>query len=250
MWVSWHDCVGSTNDVAAALAAEGRVSPFVVAARRQTGGRGRTGRRWSSPEGGAWFTLAWRPPEDWRGWDLASLAVGVAVRRVLLELLGAETAVAIKWPNDLLINGRKVAGVLCERPWAGRDPEQGGDWLIAGVGVNVCVDPTSLGEGLRIPAVSLDTYVDRPDVCGVVERCAERMVDVLRLLGGSAGSECVLKDVVSSLAWRHQVVRVGEIEGRLEGLDSRGRLMIETRADGLQTVVAGDVERASLSLCS
>ncbi|QDU72796.1 biotin--[acetyl-CoA-carboxylase] ligase [Mucisphaera calidilacus] len=243
MLVIWHEQVGSTNDRAAELAEEGHASPFVVAARRQSGGRGRGGRSWVSPEGGAWLSVAWRAEDGWPGWGLASLAVGVAVRGVVLGVLGdAGVSVAIKWPNDVLIGGRKVCGVLCERPWAGR---AGGDWLIAGVGLNVNVDVSSLGDGLRVPAVSLDEVAGRRlDVDALVERLGGAIVERLEGLGASGGSDRLLGAVGSSLAWLGASVRVtcggSDRAGRLVGVDEQGHLVLE--AGGVrESFCAGDV---------
>ncbi|MEQ9460936.1 MAG: biotin--[acetyl-CoA-carboxylase] ligase [Phycisphaeraceae bacterium] len=250
MLISWHESVGSTNDVASALASEGRCSPFVVAARQQTGGRGRGGRRWVSPIGGAWLSLAWLPPAGWGGWSLAPLAVGLAVNRVVSDLLAEplRDRVEIKWPNDVLVGGRKVGGVLCERPWAGRE---GHDWLIAGVGVNVSLRSASLGEGLRVPAVSLAELLDDvPEVDDVVERVVYRMLSLLRLVGSEPGRASVLSEVRGVLAWRGERVRLVQggkaVQGCVVGLDPDGGLVLRDDTGAERVVCAGDVERLSL----
>ena len=144
------DEVGSTMDVAHALAAQGAPAGTLVLAERQTAGRGRAGKQWSSPAGtGLWLTLVERP-RDRAGIEVLSLRVGLEVARALDAL--APARVALKWPNDLYADGRKLAGVLVEARWR----EQRPDWVAIGVGLNVTPPPeVTTATGLRAGATRL-----------------------------------------------------------------------------------------------
>lgn len=139
-----YDRVGSTMDVAHALAAEGAPAGTLVIADAQTGGRGRAGRRWiSAPGAGIWMTLLERPA-DASALEVLSLRLGLAAAVAVQPF--ADGAVQVKWPNDLQIARRKLAGVLVEARWRDAQPE----WVAIGLGLNV-VAPDDLPEtaGLR-----------------------------------------------------------------------------------------------------
>ena len=141
--------VPSTQDEVHRLAAAGAPSGAVVLADAQTGGRGRLGRAWHSPAGkGVWLSVLLRPGGRPLGGALA-IRAGLAALAAVAEVAPAVEA-RIKWPNDLVIGGRKVGGILCEARWTATGPA----WVAVGVGVNVAgpVDPrvreraTALGE--------------------------------------------------------------------------------------------------------
>ncbi|HEX9894649.1 MAG TPA: biotin--[acetyl-CoA-carboxylase] ligase [Gemmatimonadales bacterium] len=132
MMVQWHDSLPSTMDTAHALAARGAPHGTAVAAREQTAGRGRRGRSWHSPRGGLWLSVICRPAEA-SGMEYLSLRVGLAVADALERLLPGLPRLTVKWPNDLLLGGRKLAGILCEARWESGKPA----WVVAAVGLNV-----------------------------------------------------------------------------------------------------------------
>jgi len=154
----------STNDVAKAAIKAGEASgPTVWIAARQTAGRGRLGRRWESPEGGLWLTMAC--PASYRGGSQGlGIRAGVAVCDVVRAVVGGRAA--LKWPNDVLIDSRKVAGVLCETV---SDPAES-SWLIVGVGINANNDPGELAPGLRTAPASLRGESGRVVDLGVLAR--------------------------------------------------------------------------------
>jgi BirA family biotin operon repressor/biotin-[acetyl-CoA-carboxylase] ligase len=132
MTVEWHDSLPSTMDLAHTRAAEGAAHGTAVAARVQTAGRGRRGRTWHSPAGGLWMSVVCRPA-DAEGVEHLSLRVGLAVAETIERLFPDLPRLTVKWPNDLLLGGRKLAGILCEARWEGGTPA----WVIAAVGLNV-----------------------------------------------------------------------------------------------------------------
>lgn len=130
--VVWHERLPSTMDAAHAMAEAGAEHGAAVAAREQGAGRGRRGRAWVSPRGGLWLSVVCRPPGA-MGMDHLSLRVGLAVAEALEAMLPELPRIEIKRPNDLLVSGRKVAGILCEARWEGPSPS----WVVVGLGLNV-----------------------------------------------------------------------------------------------------------------
>ncbi|MDH3738828.1 MAG: biotin--[acetyl-CoA-carboxylase] ligase, partial [Alphaproteobacteria bacterium] len=141
----WHlislDSVGSTNEEAKSLAQSGADAGTVVWAREQVAGRGRHGRTWSSPRGNLYLSILQRP--DCRPADAPQLGfvTGVALADALTAL--TEVPVSLKWPNDLMIGGKKASGILLESS-AGADARL--EWLVIGVGVNVKVHPADVPD--------------------------------------------------------------------------------------------------------
>ena len=144
-----HDAVGSTNDEALEWAAAGAPEGAVVTADQQTQGRGRWSRAWLSPPGTSLsVSLVLRPPDP-AITSLLTTLLGVAVAEAI-EAAGGVTC-RIKWPNDVLVDGRKVAGILVESRSTGR----GVDAVVAGIGVNVSWAPEEMPEEIREGATSL-----------------------------------------------------------------------------------------------
>jgi BirA family biotin operon repressor/biotin-[acetyl-CoA-carboxylase] ligase len=157
--------LGSTNDFARGLAAAGAPAGTVVLAEEQVAGRGRAGRAWSSPPGlGLWVSVVARPTGDP---SLLPLRVGLAVAEALDPFLGGSPA-QLKWPNDLLVDGRKLGGILCEGSW-----EAGGaGFVIVGVGLNVLHAasdfPAEIRERASSIALAAGAAPERRAVAGAV----------------------------------------------------------------------------------
>lgn len=156
-------CIDSTSAYARREAASGRLCrhPMAFVAHRQVSGVGRFGRRWESPAGGLWMTLAWpvEPECLGRTLDGLGLRVGVACRRVVAQLLdeqGARASVGLKWPNDVLVDGRKVVGVLTELVSHEQTP-----WLLVGVGLNANLDVAELPPPVDSSAGTLRAIIGR-----------------------------------------------------------------------------------------
>jgi BirA family biotin operon repressor/biotin-[acetyl-CoA-carboxylase] ligase len=228
------DRTGSTNDRARELAAEG-AGPFAaVIAEEQTAGRGRGGRRWDSPPArGLWMSVLLRPPAA-ESARLAPLLVGLALCRALDRVLGGGAAARLKWPNDVLLEARKVAGVLCEGAAGGA--------VVAGVGVNVRQRLADFPAELRERAVSVEMAVGRPvprpALAGAIlgEMRALLARPPLRLEGDVA-AELTRRD---ALAGREVSVDGGPA-GVARGIDAAGRLRVEVAPGFVQPVVAGTV---------
>jgi BirA family biotin operon repressor/biotin-[acetyl-CoA-carboxylase] ligase len=222
----------STNARLLARAEAGAGSGTVIAAERQTAGRGRMGRAWfSAPGDSLTFSLLWRFP---RGTQLGglSLAVGVALADTLRSL--GVSGVALKWPNDLLLDGRKLAGVLIElvsgAPHA----------AVIGVGLNLRL-PADMPEDLRAQAAALEVELSRGEL---LTRLLAALHEVLNDFTG--GGFVALRDRwLAYCAHMEMTVRIisefsAPTEGRCMGVDVDGALLVET-AVCVQRILSGDV---------
>ncbi|MDP2793237.1 MAG: biotin--[acetyl-CoA-carboxylase] ligase [Sulfurisoma sp.] len=221
---------GSTNAELLARAERGAPSGTVVAAERQTAGRGRMGREWIAVPGDSLtFSLLWRFPAGTNPSGL-SLAVGVAVARALQKVGAGDTV--LKWPNDVLKDGGKVGGILIEL--------QSATAAIIGIGLNLRL-PVAMPDAVRATAAALDLPVDPNALLATV------LAELLAVLDAfAAGGFAVLRDEwLARHAWTGQPVRVivphaAAIEGRCAGIDADGALLLETAA-GMQRILSGDV---------
>jgi BirA family biotin operon repressor/biotin-[acetyl-CoA-carboxylase] ligase len=232
------DRVDSTSDEAkrrAAAAADG----LVIIAGEQTAGRGRLGRSWCSPAGNLYFSLLVRPDlaamEAPRYTFLAALAVADAVT----QSLPAGASVRCKWPNDVLVGGRKVAGILLESATGGSGRV---DWLIVGIGINLCSHPPD-GEVIY-PATDLRAEGAVPvEPMVVLARCLKAF-DHWRRAWGEQDFPAIRRAWLDRAYGLEQPIAVrldGEVvSGTFDGLDSGGALLVKT-AVGQRVVTAGDV---------
>jgi BirA family biotin operon repressor/biotin-[acetyl-CoA-carboxylase] ligase len=218
--------VTSALDVLHELAAEGARAGTAVLADVQTRGRGRQGRSWHSPAGqGIWLTYLVRPPGPLETGVLA-LRVGLAVA-ASLERLGCRPRV--KWPNDVLLDGRKVAGILCEARSMPGEP----GWVAVGIGMNV---HGPLPDELAQSAVALDEVVP-------VTRIAvlERLLPLLHDLALSPRLDETERRVYAVLDWLSGRKLRAPAAGVARGIDADGALLVAT-SEGQRRIVAGSVE--------
>lgn len=232
----------STNSRLMALAEAGAASGSVLVAEHQTAGRGRRGRSWLSNSGDSLtFSLLWRFPPDTSLAGL-SLAIGVALAREL-ESLGIGE-VALKWPNDLLLNGRKLAGILIELV-PGPRPQA----AVIGVGMNLRL-PRAMPEELRRMAAALtEADVILPAANILLARLLATLHEQLQgfSVSGFAG---IRAQWLARHAYMGQAVAVisdfaAPIEGLCRGIDDDGALLLET-ATGVQRIISGEVSLRSV----
>jgi len=222
--------VGSTNQVARELAAAGAADGTVVTSEAQTAGRGRQGRAWSTPPGAAlaWSLLLRRKVEVP---GTLPLQIGVAVCEAI-EFLGVLRA-EVKWPNDVLIEGRKCAGILVEAR-----PQDG--WAVVGIGLNLSVAEQDFPEDLRSRATSIGHDADVRSATAALNRLVEARL--------AAPVEATLAELADRDALRGRTVRWGKgsgagdggSHGTAAGIDAAGNLLVET-AEGVHSLNAGEV---------
>jgi BirA family biotin operon repressor/biotin-[acetyl-CoA-carboxylase] ligase len=222
--------LSSSLDAIHDVAAQGAPAGTVVVTEEQTAGRGRDGRTWKSPAGGVWLGMLLRPPVPVLG--ALSLRVGLVLADVVDDLVGRDSSrTCLKWPNDVLVDDRKIAGILCEGRWQG-DTMQ---WLGVGVGMNVANEiPSELG-GRAIALREIVPDVRRIDVL-------DRLVPALLLLtthhAPLTESECT---AFARRDWlRGRQIRA-PISGRAAGVRPDGALLVDTGA-GTTMVREGHVE--------
>ncbi len=230
----------STNDVVEKLARDGVKEGAVIFAESQTKGRGRLGRKWLSPSSkGLWFSILLRP--DLRPQEATQLTVAsaTALRRAIQTLTALRTE--IKWPNDILIGGKKIAGILTELN-AELDRVK---YVILGIGVDVNLNPGDFPSELRKLATSLKAELGRP-----LSR-AELAVTILRELDADYKRICSGQFAAVADEWEEHcttigldvIIRIGErqIRGRAESLDDDGALLLRTTHGHLERIIGGDV---------
>ena len=231
------DGVGSTNEEAKRLAREGAEDGTLVWAREQTKGKGRSGRSWTSPPGNLYLSLVLRPDCAPAAASQLGFVAALGAGAGLAEVMPPMIELRYKWPNDILLNRRKVAGILLETESAASNRL---DWLVLGLGINVTQRPSETA----FPATSLREEGDtETTVEAVLEAFARHFLKwVNRWLDDGFAPV--------RTAWRKSAIGLGEpirvrlpnteLEGVFEDIDDDGALLL--RAGGaVRRITAGDV---------
>ncbi len=231
------DEIGSTNDEAKRRATLGEPAGTFVTAARQVQGRGRQGRTWISPVGNAYMSLVLRPGKPAGEAAQVSFVAALAVADVAAEFLPDHADIRLKWPNDVLLRGRKLSGILLESA-----PGTNGQlaWLVRGVGINVLRKPDTPGLGTSL----LDEGAAGLDVAMVIESYArnlDRWLAKWDALGFAP-----IRD-----AWLGRARGLGEsiearlaattLSGRFSGLDERGALILDMPTGERRIIPGGEI---------
>lgn len=225
-------------DAARREAEQGPAEPVVIRADTETAARGRLGRSWTAPPGGLWFTAA-IPGLARRSAGPAALLAGLAVIEAARAVGLPKDLARLRWPNDILIDDRKLSGILGET-----FDSPAGAVLLLGVGINANLDPADLGTGLRTPPTTLREHLGRDvDLAHLLDAWIATLLADLAALDGSVLSVTQI-DRLKAVLWRRdQATRVQDGErlhdGILCGIDADARLLIET-GDGLKHLAAGE----------
>lgn len=230
----------STNDVVEKLARDGVKEGVVVFAESQTQGRGRLGRKWVSPAGkGLWFSVLLRP--DLRPQEATQLTVAAAT--AVWRAIQTETGLSaeIKWPNDILFRGKKVAGILTEMS-AELDRIK---YLILGVGVDVNQTANEFPPDGRKIATSLRAELGQPILRAELATAILRELDhdYVRICGGDFAKLADEWEGRCTTIGQQVTISIGErkIRGRAESLDDDGALLVRTEHGHLERIIGGDV---------
>jgi BirA family biotin operon repressor/biotin-[acetyl-CoA-carboxylase] ligase len=224
----------STNADVAAEARAGAAEGLVVIAEQQTGGRGRLARSWESPpRAGVYVSVLLRPTPPAASWPLLTLLTGLAVVEAVVGVGRIEAR--LKWPNDVLVGGQKLAGILAERV---------DDAVVVGVGVNVSTRPDELPAGATSLAIA-GGVTDREIIAAELLRSLRRRYEEWRDTDGAAASvlpayrqmcETIGSDVTVELPGGQVVMGVAS------GVDDDGRLVVQETASGPpRSFTVGDV---------
>lgn len=236
------DAVDSTNDAARRLAVEGAEVATTVLAERQLAGRGRAGRAWDSPPGvGIWLSMIAPPPVDAAAAGTLPLRVGVALAAALDPLVGTARTL-IKWPNDLMIAGAKVGGILCEGSWEGTKPGP----VIVGVGLNVAQRPDDFPAAVRETATSVAMAAGAPiSRLKVADAVVPALLHALTapIPPERLEAEMATRDILRGAAVRvADPVTGAEVhEGMAMGIGPDGALLLRDPSGVLRSVRSGTV---------
>ena len=224
----------STMDEAARLAEEGAEEGTVVVAEVQSAGRGRQGRSWVSQPGNLLFSVLFRPNVEQL--PFISIIGGLAAARAVRKTTGLDAR--IKWPNDLMIGGRKAAGILAESAIAGNSVW----YAVLGIGLNVALD-TESSEEIAALATSINAAVGREVSRETLLRQLLLDLDAAYLQLRQARSPVPeWRDLLETIGQRVDAVSGGETyKGLAEGVDDTGNLLLRKDDGELLTLTAGDV---------
>lgn len=240
-WGAWqyHPVVGSTNDIALDWAKKGAPDWGLVIADQQTAGRGRGNRRWVTTPGSALaMSLVMRPSPQ----ELKMLPRFTALAALgLVEVLGGLGLKAeIKWPNDVLLDGKKAAGVLVETEWQENDLAA----LVVGLGVNILPESVPAADQLRYPAISIAQALDKP-----VDRWTllVDLVKAMKALRPSLTSDEFVSAWNKHLAFRGEVKSINLTGGvvkdyKIIGVTPGGALRVNDCRGGQVEIVSGEIE--------
>ena len=237
--IRYFDVIGSTNDHALAWAANGARDGSLVVADVQTAGRGRSGRRWITiPGGGLAFSLIILPTaKEQQYFSFFSPLGALGISQALIE--GYQLPAMIKYPNDILLNRRKTAGILVEASWLGDKPQ----CVIIGIGLNVAPISVPPQEQLLFPATCIETVLGQP---------VDRWQLLAKIIRGITYWRARLDSAEFVQTWHDRLAFKGEmvtvqpdhqkpaLYGKIIGIDQNGSLLLQSK-NGIQTVIIGDV---------
>jgi BirA family biotin operon repressor/biotin-[acetyl-CoA-carboxylase] ligase len=231
--------IGSTNSAAMGSAAEGVPEGSILLAEEQTAGRGRGANTWQSPRStGIYCSAVLRPPLPPSDVLLLSLMAGLAVQAAIQQT-DSRVQPDLKWPNDILIDGKKVCGILTEMNAEATRVR----YVVVGVGINV--NQASFPKELQATSLRLATGSEwsRVDLAAALLKSLDR--EYRQFVQGPEARASILRRFAENSSWLHgKKVRIEEngsaFEGTTEGLDARGFLQVRT-AHGMQTVLSGTV---------
>ena len=242
--LKYYESIGSTNDEALAWAANDTPDLSLVVADEQTAGRGRLDRKWFTPKGTALaFSLLLRPTAEEK--PFLTRIVGLAALAVAESLLKLKLNPQIKWPNDILINGEKVCGILTESVWSGEDV----DSVVIGIGINILRGAVPPAESLLFPATSVDEELrNAPDRLEILRDILAKLME----LRAQLATDEFLNQWQRLLAFQEQTVQVElgttpPVTGHVVGLDPDGSLRLQNEHGETVTVRFGDVRLRPLA---
>jgi len=230
-WVLYEfDEVGSTNDEVHKLTKNITGEKVIVSAKSQTGGRGRRGRKWISLDGNLFFSMGFEC--DFKSWGAVVFSSSLSLWQTISDLKPLPD-VKLKWPNDVLVNGCKICGMLLEKGE--------GDYLIVGIGVNIKTAPPLVDTlypctSLRDVGIEVEKEVFLRSFMAHFDACVSRWKN--------EGFAPIRAEWLAHAKGLNEPVTVrmekGEVEGIFRGVDDCGSLLMET-TDGIQKIYAGDV---------
>lgn len=231
--------VFSTNSIAKFLANHSADEGTVLISEIQTKARGRSGKKWEAPDGGVWMSLILRPNVPTARIGLITLATGVAIAKSIRSL-GVDAR--IKWPNDVLIHGKKISGVLTEVNATFNEI----DWIVVGIGIDSNLKLEDFSEDIRIGTTTLTeelpAKVDENELIAIFLNEFEKVYELYK----DGEIETILKD------WRDLADTIGKYvnitqtggkvtQGYVVGINNEGSLIIERQDGVLEKIISGEL---------
>ena len=231
--------VASTNTVAKFLSMHNVANGTVVISEKQTQAKGRSGKSWESPLGGVWLSIILKPNVDQSKFPMITLATGVAVAKTL-EKIGVEEP-EIKWPNDIMSNGKKICGILTEAIAKFNTVEN----VIIGVGIDANLDVSQFPEELQAGTTTLKEELKREGNENLLIKIFLEEFEKISELFNHEGYEVILKE------WRKRSYSIGKIvevrepfntyyDGYVVGINKEGALIVEKIDGTLKKVISGE----------
>ena len=231
--------VSSTNTIAKFLSLHDVENGTVVISEKQTHAKGRSGKSWESPLGGVWLSIILKPNVDQSKFPLITLATGVAVAKTL-EKIGVENP-EIKWPNDIMINGKKVCGILTEAVAKFNTVEN----VIIGVGIDANLNVSEFPEELQAGTTTLKEELEREGNENLLIKIFLEEFENISEVFNHEGYEDILKE------WRKRSYSIGKIvevrepfntyyDGYVVGISKEGALIVEKIDGTLKKVISGE----------
>ena len=241
--VYYFEELDSTQNFAQQIAADKKENGTIVIAEKQTSGRGRLDRKWTSPKGGIWFSLIIHPKFDVSSSTLIPILSAVALSKSIKKILGVETEV--KWPNDIILNGKKVAGILVDASVQANNI----DYLILGIGINFDIDTKKLEKRLSktpnfygVNSLRGNNNKTPPKIL-LKEFLFQFEKNLSSLDKGEKAK--IVKEWTKNAAGIGRKITIntssGKISGISQGIDTDGALKIKTKKK-IERVLVGDVD--------
>jgi BirA family biotin operon repressor/biotin-[acetyl-CoA-carboxylase] ligase len=238
--IYYFETIDSTQNFALELAKKPHENGSLVISDRQTQGRGRLNRKWVSPKGGIWMSILLRPNFEPSYTSLFPMATSLALAVSIEKTLKIKTE--LKWPNDVTINGRKVAGILIDASVESNKI----DYLIIGVGINFKINPSTISKSIKQKKYDIDTLVNKNQDTRPAELVQQFLLELEKtyndIMTGNVG--IIRKEWVkrSSTIGKNVTITstTGTLKGKVTGIDKTGALVL-SRNGTVQHVLAGDM---------
>ncbi|MGL4669158.1 MAG: biotin--[acetyl-CoA-carboxylase] ligase [Methanobacteriaceae archaeon] len=236
--IYYYSEVDSTNNLAKRLAENGAIEGTIVISDTQKSGKGRMGKKWESPTGGIWLSMVLRPKVSLKKAPLITLATGVAVARTLK---GIGVDAKIKWPNDVLVDNKKISGILTEANANFNTL----DYVVVGIGIDTNLNPETFSEELRANTTTLKRELDQEiNDFEIIPKLLKEMEEVYNLF-----KEEEYEKILSQ--WRELSQTIGKsvkirqplgkvLEGYAIGINNEGVLIIELEDGSFKKIVSGE----------
>ena len=238
--IYYFDKINSTQNFALELAQKPHENGSVVIAERQTQGRGRLNRKWISPKGGIWMSILLRPNFEPSYTSLFPMATSLALAVSIEKTLKVKTE--LKWPNDITINGKKVAGILIDASIESNKI----DYLIIGIGINFRINPGTISKSIKQKNYDITTLVKKDQEGNPVELVQQFLLELEetynKVMINSVGtirkewmkrSSTIGKNVTATTT-------TGTIKGKAVGIDKTGALLLSNKGN-IHRLLAGDI---------